>query len=264
MPATLSPVFIGLDLAWSDRNRTGGAVICDGVLVTANGLLTDDDAIEAFIASHLSEGAPAVIGVDAPLRVPNPSGRRRADHEVSLAWGKFDAGAYPANRELLARNGSVRGEALVTRLHSRFGCVETAPIPQQGTGRYICEVFPHPAHVILFGLSRTLKYKRKRGRTPESVAAEFARYQQYLAALCDADPPLAGLDTFTSITAGRLRGQQLQQLEETLDAITCAYVVYYAWHHGPAHQRVYGSVAEGHILTPAPLLRTQGNANSPR
>jgi predicted RNase H-like nuclease len=252
MSATPPPVFIGLDLAWSDRNRTGGAVICDGVLVAATGLLTDDDAIEAFIASHLPEGAPAVIGVDAPLRVPNPRGRRRADHEVSLAWGKFDAGAYPANRTLLARNGVVRGEALVARLHRRCGCVETAPIPQQGTGRYICEVFPHPAHVILFGLPRTLKYKRKPGRTPERVAAEFARYQQHLAALCHADPPLAGLDTFTSIAAGRLRGQQLQQLEETLDAITCAYVVYYAWHHGPVRQRVYGSVAEGHILTPAP------------
>jgi predicted RNase H-like nuclease len=129
-----------------------------------------------------------------------------------------------------------------------------APIPQQGTGRYICEVFPHPAHVILFGLPRTLKYKRKPGRTPASIAAEFARYQQHLAALGHADPPLAGLEPFTAIAcAGRLRGQQLQQLEETLDAITCAYVVYYAW-HGTARvrQRVYGSVAEGHILTPAP------------
>ena len=128
MSATPPPVFIGLDLAWSDRNRTGGAVICDGVLVAATGLLTDDDAIEAFIASHLPEGAPAVIGVDAPLCVPNSSGRRRADHEVSLAWGKFDAGAYPANRTLLARNGVVRGEALVARLHNRCGCIETAPI----------------------------------------------------------------------------------------------------------------------------------------
>ena len=252
MSAMPSPVFIGLDLAWSDRNRTGGAVICDGVLVTATGLLTGDNGIEAFIASYLPEGAPAVIGVDAPLRVPNHTGRRRADHEVALAWGKFDAGAYPANRTLLARNGIVRGEALVERLHRRFGCVETAPIPQQGTDRYICEVFPHPAHVILFGLSRTLKYKRKPGRTPASVAVEFARYQQLLAGLAGANPPLTGLEAVTAIDASRYRGQALQALEETLDAITCAYVAYYAWHHGPARQRVYGSVAEGHILTPAP------------
>ena len=79
-----SPVFIGLDLAWSERNRTGGAVICEGVLVAATGLLTDDASIEAFIAAHLPADAAAVIGVDAPLRVPNLGGRRRADHEVSL------------------------------------------------------------------------------------------------------------------------------------------------------------------------------------
>jgi predicted RNase H-like nuclease len=252
MPAIPSPVFIGLDLAWSDRNRTGGAVIQAAALVAATGVLHNDASIEAFVAEHLPDGAPAVIGVDAPLRVPNQSGRRRADHEVSLAWGKFDAGAYPANRALLARNGVVRGEALVERLGQRFGFVECAPSPRRGAGRYVCEVFPHPAHVALFDLPRTLKYKRKPGRTPESIAAEFARYQRYLAALCDADPPLVGVDAFTSIAAGELRGQALQQLEEMLDAITCAYVVYYAWHHGPVRQWVYGSVAEGHILVPKP------------
>lgn len=246
-----APVFIGLDLAWSDRNRTGGAVICAGALVAATGLLTDDVAIEAFIAAHLPDSAPTVIAVDAPLRVPNSTGRRRADHEVSLAWGKFDAGAYPANRTLLARNGVVRGEALAARLAARFGCVECAPIPWRGAGRYLCEVFPHPAHVILFNLPRTLKYKRKPGRTPALIAAEFARYQQLLAGLRHADPPLIGLEAVTTIDAGQRRGRALQELEEMLDAITCAYVACYAWHHGPMRQRVYGSVAEGHILTPA-------------
>jgi predicted RNase H-like nuclease len=244
------PVFIGLDLAWSNRNRTGGAVIRNGVLVASTGLLSDDASIEAFIDGHLPEGAPAVIAVDAPLRVPNQTGRRRADHELSLAWGKFDAGAYPANRALLARNGAVRGEVLVERLRHRFGCIESAPIPQRGVGRYICEVFPHPAHIVLFNLPRTLKYKRKSGRTQEAVAAEFVRYQQLLTTLAAADPPLTGLDTVAAIDASQRRGRALQELEEMLDAVTCAYVAYYAWHHGPARQRVYGSVAEGHILVP--------------
>jgi len=258
-----SPVFIGLDLAWSERNRTGGAVICEGVLVAATGLLTDDASIEAFIAAHLPADAAAVIGVDAPLRVPNLGGRRRADHEVSLAWGKFDAGAYPANRTLLSRNGSVRSEALVERLGKRFGCVETAPIPHRGRERYICEVFPHPAHVVLFDLPRTLKYKRKSGRVREAIAAEFARYQQLLATLSNAEPSLAGLEPVTALDAGRLRGRALQELEEKLDAITCAYVVFYAWQHGPASQRVYGSIDEGHILIPYPAPTAAKLQNSP-
>ena len=251
MPS-ISPCFVGLDLAWSAANRTGGAVIQDGTLRAWSGVLTDDASIEAFIATHVPEDAPLVIAIDAPLRVPNEHGRRRADHEVSVAWGRFQAGAYPANRTLLAYGGVIRGETLAARLVQRFGCVESAPIPQRGAGRYLCEVFPHPAQVALFDLPRTLKYKRKPGRTPASVAAEFARYQQALAALATADPPLTGQGSLVTIDAGALRGRALQELEETLDAVTCAYVAWYAWHHGPARQRVYGSVAEGHILVPWP------------
>ena len=250
--SSISPVFIGLDLAWSTANRTGGAVIQEGALHAWTGVLTDDASIEAFIAAHVPADAPLVVAIDAPLRVPNAQGRRRADHEVSLAWGRFQAGAYPANRTLLAYDGTIRGEVLAARLAHRFGCVETAPIPQHGAGRYVCEVFPHPAHVALFDLPRTLKYKRKPGRTPASVAAEFARYQQALAGLAAADPPLAGQKALVAVDAGALRGRALQELEETLDAVTCAYVAWYAWHHGPARQRVYGSVAEGHILVPWP------------
>ena len=250
-------VFIGLDLAWSERNRTGGAVIRDGELIAATGLLTDDAAIEAFVAAHLPDGADAVIGIDAPLRVPNQSGRRRADHEVSVAWQRFEAGAYPANRTLLARNGVVRGEALVERLAQRFGFCQTAPIEQRAGGRFMCEVFPHPAHVALFELPTTLKYKRKPGRTREMVVSEFARYQHLLDGLRDGDPPLRGLDALTAADVGQLRGAALQAFEETLDAVTCAYVVYYAWWHGPTHQRVYGSIVEGHILTPCPPAMSQ-------
>lgn len=253
---TISPCFVGLDLAWSTANRTGGAVIQEGALRAWSGALTDDASIEAFIAAHVPENAPLVVAVDAPLRVPNVQGRRRADHEVSVAWGRFQAGAYPANRTLLAYGGVIRGEMLAARLARRFGCVETAPIPQHGAGRYLCEVFPHPAHVALFDLPRTLKYKRKPGRTPASVAAEFARYQQALATLADADPPLTGQKSLVSIDASSLRGRALQELEETLDAVTCAYVAWYAWHHGPARQHVYGSIAEGHILVPWPEQMT--------
>ncbi len=249
---SISPIFIGLDLAWSTRNRTGGAVIREGALLAWTGTLTDDASIEAFIAEHVPAGAPLVVAIDAPLRVPNTSGRRRADHEVSAAWGKFEAGAYPANRTLLAYDGTIRGEELARRLVQRFGCIETAPIPQRGAGRYLCEVFPHPAHVALFGLPRTLKYKRKPSRTRATVTAEFVRYQQALAGLATASPPLKGLDALVAVDAGLLRGRALQELEETFDAVTCAYVACYAWHHGPARQRVYGSIEEGHILVPWP------------
>lgn len=252
-----SPLCVGLDLAWSERNRTGGAALRDGRLLTAVGDLSDDASIVAFIGNHLVGEEPVVIGIDAPLCVPNQSGRRPADHAVSLAWGRFEAGAYPANRVLLGRNGKVRGEELALALAARFGCAQTAPIPHRGNGRYVCEVFPHPAHIALFDLPRTLKYKRKPGRSREQIDAEFVRYQRLLAGLREADPPLFGQETLVGADASQRRGRALQEFEETLDAVTCAYVVWYAWWHGPARQRVYGTVAEGHILVPWPPHMTE-------
>ncbi len=246
------PVFIGLDLAWSSRNRTGGAVIQDGRLITATGVLSSDAEILRFVADHLAANAAAVVAIDAPLCVPNESGMRDCDHDVSVAWGPYDAGAYPANRRLVAADGVVRGESLVAALTVDHGFVQAAPLPLRGDGRYVCEVFPHPAHVALFGLRRTLKYKRKPGRSVEEAAAEFVRYQQLLAGLDSADPPLSGMEPWTSVDPATLRGRARHELEETLDAVTCAYVAWYAWWHGPARQQVFGSIGAGHILTPQP------------
>ena len=92
------PVCIGLDLAWGERNRTGGAVLVGGRLTAWTGVLTDNAAILDFVAAHLPDDRPAIVAIDAPLRVPNLTGRRKCDHQVSLAWGRYEAGAYPSNR----------------------------------------------------------------------------------------------------------------------------------------------------------------------
>jgi predicted RNase H-like nuclease len=246
------PVCIGLDLAWGERNRTGGAVLVGGRLTAWTGLLTDNAAILDFVAAHLPAAGPVVVAIDAPLCVPNLSGRRACDHELSLAWARYEAGAYPANRTLLARNGEIRGEVLGAALAERWGFAQQAPIPQRGAGRYLCEVFPHPAHVALFGLERTLKYKRKPGRTPAQIVAEYRRYQALLGALATATPPLLDAAPLLAIDVAACRGRALREVEEALDALTCAYVAWYAWWHSPAQQLVYGSVSDGHILVPHP------------
>lgn len=244
-------VFIGLDLAWSPRNRIGAAILQGDTLVAATGELGSNADILAFVAPYVQADTPAVIGIDAPLRVPNLTGSRFCDQALSAEWRRFEAGALPANRRLLAFNGEVRGEALVTLLAQHYGFVERAPLPQQA-GRYICEIFPHPAHVRFFGLSKTLKYKARPGRSQAVRLAEFARYQQLLGTLQQAVPPLYGLDKRLAVNLHTLTGRALKAYEDTLDAITCAYTVAYLWHYGPAFTRVYGSIAEGHIMTPLP------------
>ena len=250
-PAPGAPVFIGIDLAWSARNPSGGAVIVGDRLVEATGELGDDDAILAFVARHLRPNVPLVIGVDAPLRVPNAEGARPCDRALTHEWARFEAGALPANRRLLARDGSVRGERLVAALAARFAVVETAPIPRQAAGRFVCEIYPHPALVSLFNLERTLKYKGRKGRGYPERWAALDTYRRLLTTLAAQDPPVRdGLDDLLTPDLTTLRGKAFKRVEDKLDAVTCAYVAAYLWRHGPARTRVYGDVAGGHILVP--------------
>jgi predicted RNase H-like nuclease len=243
-----SPVFIGLDLAWKASNPSGGAVIRDGRLVAHTGNLGSNDEIVAFIAKHLPQKGGAVVAVDAPLRVPNQTGTRPCDAALSAQWRRYHAGALPANRARLAEDGVVRGEALVTALVQQLRFAEAAAIPRRSKARLVCEVFPHPAHVSLFGLDRILKYKR--GRVAQR-RLELARYQQLLRGLRKASPPLKGTKKLLKgVDVADLRGRGLKAYEDTLDAITCAYVAAYLWQHGPKAAISYGSLAEGSILVP--------------
>ena len=251
-----NPSFIGIDLAWSDRNPSGVAVIREGRLVACAGGLGRLSEIVDFVGTHLSQRNGSIVAVDAPLRVPNETGTRPCDRALSADWQRFHAGAYPANRRLLARDGVVRGEALTAALSERFKFYESDVIPRRTKARLVCEVYPHPALISLFGLDSILKYKRGRGRAYEERWPEFDRYRTLLRGLRKADPPLRRtkkLLTGTDIFG--LRGGALQRYEDALDALTCAYVASYFWRYGPGSVKRYGSLEEGHILVPWPPRR---------
>ena len=244
-----SPVFIGIDLAWKSSNPSGGAVIGEGRLVEYTGQLGNNGEIVAFIARHIPQEGGAVVAVDAPLRVPNQTGSRACDAALSAAWRQFHAGALPANRARLAEEGVVRGEALVAELVQRLRFAEAAAIPRHTAARLVCEIFPHPAHVSLFGLERILKYKRG---SVEQRRTELARYQSLLRGLRKAKPPLKGTKRLlTGVDTATLRGRALKEYEDTLDAITCAYVASYLWEYGPKAAVTYGTLAQGSIVVPA-------------
>lgn len=251
--AQLPAVFIGIDLAWSRRNPSGGAVIVDGRLVDWRGNLGDDGELIAYVGQWVGPSDAAVVAVDAPLRVPNLSGARACDRAVTAAWGRYHAGAHPANRGLLARDGDVRGETLVRLLADALGFGESAPIVAGSGVRAVCEVYPHVAHVSLFGLAERFRYKAKPGWDHATRWTAFAQYQAALAGLATADPPLRASEALTALDVVGRRGRALKRVEDGLDALTCAYVAAYAWRHGPPGQIVYGDVASGHILAPRRL-----------
>jgi predicted RNase H-like nuclease len=242
---------IGIDLAWSPRNPSGGFAleIDDGVAHQVDWWegLGSDDQVVAFVAKATGPGA-ALVAVDAPIAVPNETGARPCDREITRVFGRFQAGAHPASRRMLGRYGGLRAERLAKRLVKELNLVHSPDIARQKPTRQLVEVYPHPGMVALFGLDKTLKYKR--GRVKQR-RAELRRLQYYLLTLSDGSPALHTSDDWRR-DIGKLRGRSLKQYEDLLDSLFCAYAAAYCWTHGPLHYEVFGNVADGHILVPIP------------
>ena len=102
----------------------------------------------------------------------------------------------------------------------------------------------------LFELPRIFKYKKKVGRSWEAVLAEWSRYRRALDELGSAVPPLV-LDPTVVPYAVKPRGYK--RWDDTLDAITCAYVASYVWNWGMTSPevRVYGDLTSGYIVVPS-------------
>ncbi len=213
--------------------------------------LGDDDAILSWLARWDAEaGADGLLlGVDAPLLVPNEMGKRPCETEIGRRFARFQAGAHPANRQLFGDD--VRGERLVARLAGR-GIVHDPYLiqPRQAGLRQVMEVFPHPAHIVLFGLTRTLKYKAKPGRDYPSRWAAMNAYSKHLRDLTRHDPPLALTPDWPPADVSGLIGGEFKRLEDGIDALTCAYIVYWYWWHGAAGGEVIGDTKDGYIVIP--------------
>jgi predicted RNase H-like nuclease len=247
--------FVGIDLAWSPRNRSGGAVLsAEGRLLHAAADLGSDDAILGFIVDAIPAGSPGLVAIDAPLAVPNETGGRPCDRQVAAVFRRFEAAPYYANRKNLAAYGGLRAEDLTRRL--RFlGYRHDPHVSAQAQTRQVIEVFPHPAMVSLFHLDRTLKYKARRGRDYPSRWQELARLHNHLLALSGAEPPLHLSSQVSQLQIQGRRGRSFKEAEDLLDALVCAYSALYAWHHGPSGYAVYGPTEidnpdQGHILVP--------------
>lgn len=246
-------VYLGLDLAWSERNPSGLA-ICAGtpagarLLQPPSRLLTNETIVQTI---RVAIGdAPAILAVDAPLIVPNETGRRVAEAQLAAAFRRYDAGPHPANRRLLQRYGGVRGETLIAAL-AADGFVYVPAIEAGMSGRFIVEVFPHPATVVLFQLPRILKYKARPGRSPGERRRELGCYVALLRGLASSDPPLFGVERLWSeIDVDRLGHNAFKALEDEADALLCAYIGLYGHRWGAARCRSFGTADGGAIFTP--------------
>jgi predicted RNase H-like nuclease len=233
--------FVGLDLAWGEKSQTGVAVVdSDGRLLHV-GDAQDDASIEAAVAPYV--GDDCLVAIDAPLIVNNPTGHRACEAALNRDFQRFDAGARPAYADK-PEFKDPRGARIATALGLDMD-------PASTTGRRAIEVYPHPATVVLFGLSKTLKYKRG---AFEDRRRELLQLMTLIEGLDRATPRLranrnvAWVELRKRVEAATRPGQ-LDRDEDPVDAVVCAYVALY-WYHRPEDVTVYGDVGNGYILTP--------------
>jgi predicted RNase H-like nuclease len=243
--------FIGIDLAWSTKNGTGISVVKGGkekAEVVYSGIAYPDDDIMRIINSIVGED-DALVAIDAPLIVPNESGRRKAEEIVGKFFRKYNAGAHPANRKRLSSwTGTIRGEE-ISKILEKNGFVHDPVLERFEKSRKFFEVYPHPSMVVLFNLDLILRYKSKPGRNHEFLEKMFGLYQHHLRDLGRARPSLKISKGILEKDVKNLRGKKLKAYEDILDSIFCAYIAYYAWAN-PEKCAVLGSMREGYIMTP--------------
>ncbi|MBU9763200.1 DUF429 domain-containing protein [Mycobacterium sp. TNTM28] len=234
--------FVGLDLAWGEKNQTGVAAIDSGGRLLHIGTAQEDDDIAAAVEPYVS--GDCLVAIDAPLIVNNPTGHRPCERELNRDFQRFDAGARPAFTER-PEFKHPRGARIASMLGLDLD-------PSSPSGRRAIEVYPHPATIVLFGLDRTLKYKRG---AFEDRQRELLRLMTFIEELDRATPRLRANRNVNWVELRKrveaaTRPGQLDRDEDPVDALLCAYIASY-WYHRPEDVTTYGDVASGYIITPS-------------
>ena len=247
------PTFIGLDLAWTTKNDTG---ICwlegDSKENLRCTRLETAPCETTALADEVVAANPAVVTIDAPILY---SPDRWAESEVARRFGRYKIGAHSAHAAW--RNGYRAGFDLADALANRgFTCDPNPLLKGDRHQPAAIEVFPHTIHVILFGLSERLPYKRKKGRDTPFLQRMLLEYQRHLKALIERECPLvlehcAVQDALDPKNARKARGQSLKRLDDTLDGLTCAISAWLMWKR-PGEWEVLGDL-NGYIVVPRDL-----------
>jgi hypothetical protein len=114
---------------------------------------------------------------DAPLVIENATGQRPCEREIGQRFGHADASAHTTNDKRCPR---ARGKRLVKRLDDSEWDHNVDPRQdRRRPNRWLFEVYPHPAHVVLFNREKIIKYKKGR------AADRRAGFEMYRTAISE-------------------------------------------------------------------------------
>jgi len=204
-PLLVKKVYIGIDLAWGDKNASGFAVLDEGAKLLETTLLFSLDEILNKIIFY-AQNYELIIGVDAPLSVENESGNREIEKAFLKDFAKHKIGMLPVNRKIMSKYTKIpRGEQLR----------EALPLED------MCEVYPHSTIAVLFNNYTILPYKQKSGRTKEDIVNALKKYQSFLKSVVSDE------ENILQTPLKDLTFKVLKAHEDILDAITSAYTLLY-------------------------------------
>ena len=231
----MNKIFIGIDLAWGDKNLSG---FCALELSTSEKtskpklkildvkLIKSIDEILQEIDKYKEH--QVYVGVDAPLVIPNETGNREIEKNFNKDFSSYKISMLPANRKILKKySPNIRSEELYTKLDSLDFKRDYA------SNKVLFEVYTHSTIAMLWNDHKILPYKRKKGRDTAFIKEQLSIYTKYLKKavashkLFKEDIPL-------------MRGQKIKDYEDKLDSITCAYSMYHCLYYDKKFYQVDG------------------------
>ena len=236
-------ILAGIDLAWAcTKNPTALAIgTYDGDSLQVTDIHASVLPVDGILNKLLEIDGLTGVAVDASLIIPNVTGQRPCERELSAHYGKMGASCHASNLTLYPDAASV---ALSRKL-------EEHDFKHLGTEKWQIECYPHPVIIEIFGLPERLKYKK--GRVAEKKAGQI-RLANLISSLSNSHtlPLRLGSDVqvFTDPAhIDALRGKALKSNEDILDAIVCLYVA--GLYAIGARHRLFGDTSEGYIWVPA-------------
>lgn len=212
----MNRVFIGIDLAWGEKNLSGFCVLQESAkklkIIDIKLLKSIDDIVQE-IQKYIDYDVH--VGVDAPLVIPNETGNREVEKLFNKDFAKYKISMLPANRRLLTKySPKIRSEELFLKLQ------EIGFKRDFNHDKSIYEVYTHSTIAMCFNNHEILPYKRKKGRDSNFIKEQLCIYRDYL------KKEIHVHEVFKKDISS-LKGQGLKDYEDKLDACTCAYSIYY-------------------------------------
>ncbi len=264
-------LYLGIDLAWGEgsatkvANETGLAALDTDGMIVAAGWARGIDAVVEWVTSTLAErgestgtreGASGetrtstgcIIGVDAPVVIPNATGMRLAERQVGMGYGRWKVAANPSNMAM----GWKGGLTLRHRLEALGFVHVDGRHPAEDGARSFFECYPYTTLVGMTELgydTERPRYKRLDRSLPvaEARAARAAAGDELIrrmVALDVATPPLLmtshPLTEWLTNEPSPLLDGPYKHREDLLDAVLCAWTAS-IWHrHGDTRVQVLG------------------------